>query len=106
MVDLKILSDLAAYHSHRAAAGLSYALFEKTHDLNALDDAIHDETEATNAWADIVRDAGDVYNFDLMMGLPQADLSGHWRDELVKLKDGLAALKRTAGAITAWRLAA
>lgn len=94
IVDLKILSDLAAYHSHRAAAGLSYALFEKTHDLNALDDAIHDETEATGAWADIVRDAGDVYNFDLMMGLPQADLSGHWRDELVKLKDGLAALKK------------
>lgn len=92
IVDLKILSDLAAYHSHRAAAGLSYALFEKTNDLKALDDAIYSETEATDAWSDIVRDAGDVYNFDLMMGLPQADLSGHWRDELVKLKDGLAAL--------------
>ena len=93
MVDLKILSDLAAYHSHRVLAGLSYALFEKSHDLNALDDAIHHETEATDAWAGIVRDAGDVYTFDLMMGLPQHDLSGHWRDELVKLKDGLAALK-------------
>ena len=62
---------------------MSYALFEKTHDLNALDDAIHHETEATDAWAGIVRDAGDVYTFDLMMGLPQHDLSGHWRDELV-----------------------
>ncbi len=29
-----------------------------------------------------------------MMGLPQADLSGHWQDELVKLKDGLASLKK------------
>jgi len=94
IVDLKILSDLAAYHSHRAEAGLNYALFERTHDLNALDDAIQSETEATDAWAGMVRDAGDVYNFDLMMGLPQADLSGHWRDELVKLNDGLAALKQ------------
>ena len=94
ITDLKILSDLAAYHSHRVLAGLSYALFEKAHDANALDDAIQRETEATDAWAEIVHDAGDVYNFDLMMGLPQADLSGHWRDELVKLKDGLAALKQ------------
>jgi hypothetical protein len=94
MVDLKILSDLAAYHARRIPAGLDLALFEKTHDLNALDDAIQHEIEAIAAWGDIVRDAGDVYNFDLMMGLPQGDLSGHWRDELVKLNDGLAALKR------------
>ena len=94
MVDLKMLSDLADYHSHRVLAGLSYALFERTHDLNELDDAIHQETEATNGWAEMVKDAGDVYGFDLMMGLPQHDLSGHWRDELVKLNDGLAALKK------------
>jgi hypothetical protein len=94
IVDLKILSDLSAYHSHRVLAGLSYALFEQSHDLNALDDAIQHETDATNAWAEIVRDASDVYSFDLMMGLPQHDLSGHWRDELVKLKAGLAALEK------------
>jgi hypothetical protein len=94
IVDLQILSDLAAYHSYWSAAGMSYALFENTHDLNALDDAIQRESDATAAWAGIVRDAGDVYNFDLMMGLPQADLSGHWRDELLKLKDGLATLKK------------
>jgi hypothetical protein len=93
MVDLKILSGLAAYHSHRIPAGVSYALFEQTHDLNALDDAILHEKQAADAWSDIVRDAGDVYNFDLMMGLPEYDLSGHWRDELVKLKDGLATLE-------------
>ncbi len=94
IVDLKMLSDLAEYHSHRAVAGLSYALFEKTHDLNALDDAIDKEAQAVGAWAQISLDAGDVYGFDLMMGLPQDDLSGHWRDELVKLRDGLAALRR------------
>lgn len=94
IVDLKILADLAEYHSRRVIAGLSFALFEKTHDLNMLDDAIEHESEAVDAWAKIVKDAGDVYNFDLMMGLPQYDLSGHWRDELVKLKDGLEALKK------------
>ena len=94
IVDLKILSDLAEYHSHRVLAGLSMALYEKTHDLNMLDDAIRRESEAVDAWAKIVQDAGDVYSYDLMMGLPQFDLSGHWRDELAKLKNGLEGLKR------------
>jgi hypothetical protein len=94
MVDLKILSDLADYHAHRIPAGLRYALFERTQDLNALDDAISYEKQATEAWARIVRDAGDVYNYDLMMGLPEFDLSGHWRDELLKLKAGVSALEK------------
>ncbi len=93
IVDLKVLSDLAEYHSHRVMAGLSFVLYQKTHDAIMLDDAIQREGEAVDAWARIVQDAGDVYNFDLMMGLPQFDQSGHWRDELVKLKSGLETLK-------------
>jgi hypothetical protein len=93
-VDLSVLADLAEYHSHRAVAGLSYALFEKTHDLNALDDALQQEAQAVSAWAKITRDAGDVYSFDLKMGLCEADLCGHWRDELIKLREGLAALRK------------
>jgi len=98
IVDLKILADLAEYHARRVLAGLSLALYEKTHDLNMLDNAIQREGEAVNAWAKIVNDAGDVYNFDLIMGLPEYDLSGHWRDELVKLKDGLDILKKQRAA--------
>jgi hypothetical protein len=98
IVDLRILSDLAEYHSRRVLAGLTFALFEKSHDLNMLDDAIQHEGEAVNAWAKIVKDAGDFYNFDLKMGLPQYDLSGHWRDELVKLEDGLDTLKKQRAA--------
>ncbi len=94
MVDLKILANLALYHSQRIPAGLSYSLFEKTGDLNALDDAIAGEKRALEAWEGIVRAAGDVYNVDLMMGLAEFDLSGHWKDELVKLKAGVAALER------------
>lgn len=94
LVDLRILADLAEYHSHRVVAGLNYALFEKSHDLNALDDAIHTEAQAVDAWAKISRDAGDVYSVDLKMGLCQADLCGHWRDELIKLQEGLAALEK------------
>ena len=93
MVDLRILANLALYHSRRIPAGLSYALFTLTHDRNALDDAIDGERGAIQAWEGIIHAAGDAYNSDLMMGLPEFDLSGHWKDELVKLKAGLTKLE-------------
>src|SRR5215510_4722923 len=46
IVDLKILANLALYHSRRIQAGISYALFKQSQDLNALDDAIAGEARA------------------------------------------------------------
>jgi hypothetical protein len=104
IVDLKILANLALYHSRRAKAGFSYALFKHSKDLNALDDAIGHETEAIEAWEKIVEAAGDVYNDNLMMGRERSGLSGHWKDELAKLKQGLDKLidqrEKSASAVT------
>jgi len=93
IVDLKILANLALYHSRRAKAGFSYALFKHSKDLNALDDAIGYEAEAIKAWEKIVEAAGDVYNDNLMMGRESSGLSGHWKDELGKLRKGLHKLQ-------------
>jgi hypothetical protein len=104
IVDLKILANLALYHSRRAKAGFSYALFKRSKDLNALDDAIGHEAEAIGAWEKIAEAAGDVYNDNLMMGRERSGLSGHWKDELAKLKQGLDKLvdqrKKSASAVT------
>ena len=94
MVDLKILAYLALYHSRRIHAGLNWALFEEAQHVRALDDAIHHESQAIAAWEKIVESAGDVYHHNLMMGRPSADLAGHWKDELVALKEGLKELQR------------
>jgi dienelactone hydrolase len=94
MVDLKILANLALYHSRRIHAGLSYALFKQAQDASALDDAIAHEGRAIQAWEKLVEAAGDVYNDNLMMGLPSSGLAGHWKDELVELKKGLKALQQ------------
>ena len=94
IVDLKILADLALYHSRRIHAGLSYALFKQSQDVTALEDAIAHEGRAIEAWEQIVAAAGDVYNDNLMMGLPSSGLAGHWKDELVELKKGLKALQQ------------
>jgi len=94
MVDLRILAGLALYHSRRARAGLSLAMFKHSQDANALDDAIRHEGEAIEAWEGIVAAAGDVYHDNLMMG---RGLSGHWKDELEELKSGLKQLRRQRG---------
>ena len=93
MTDLRILAYLALYHSHRANAGVGYALFKHSKDLNALDDAVSHEAEAIKAWEKIVEAAGDVYNDNLMMGREGSGLSGHWKDELVRLRKGLEKLQ-------------
>jgi hypothetical protein len=93
LVDLRILAHLARYHARRIRTGLAYALFTATQDRNALDDAVAHERQAIAAWTDLVAAAGDVYAGDLMMGLRSAGLSGHWRDELVALRHGLAQLE-------------
>ena len=94
ITDLKILSNLALYHSRRIPAAVSYRLFERTKDVSVLDDAIAYERNAIEAWRQIVSAAGDFYADDLMMGNRGKDVSGHWKDELVSLEKGLANLEQ------------
>ncbi len=94
MVDLRMLANLALYHSRRARAGVRWSLYQRSNHLGALSAAIRQETQAIEAWQKMVEAAGDVYHDDIMMGRRGSDLSGHWRDELVKLKAGLVKLQQ------------
>ncbi|UCG48556.1 MAG: hypothetical protein JSU94_02035 [Phycisphaerales bacterium] len=94
VVDLRILANLALYHGHRSQAGAAYALFTRSRDLNALDDAIAREKDAIGAWEKLVAAAGDFYCDNMMMGRARSGLSGHWRDELAALKKGLDRLEQ------------
>jgi hypothetical protein len=94
VVDLKILASLAEYHARRIPAGISYALFQQSQDLNALEDAIAGEGRAIKAWEEVVQAAGDVYNDNLAFGRKHVDHAGHWRNELEALRNGLSELER------------
>jgi hypothetical protein len=94
IVDLKILGNLALYHSRRIPAAVSYRLYVRTKDAAALDDAIASERGAVEAWRQLVAAAGDVYADDLMMGARSRNLCGHWKDELAALEKGLSTLER------------
>ena len=93
MTDLCILAHLGLYHSRRIHAGLHWALYQRSGDLHELDDAIAGESRAIEAWRGLVEAAGDAYADDLMMGRRSAGLSGHWRDELSALEEGLCSLR-------------
>lgn len=94
ITDLKILAGLALYHSRRIPAAVSYRLFDRTKDPETLNDAIGYERSAIDAWREMVTAAGDFYADDLRMGVRGASLCGHWKDELIALDKGLAALVR------------
>ena len=94
ITDLKILANLALFHSRRIPAAVSYRLFEWTKDPRALDDAIAAERSAIEAWRHLVAAAADFYAEDLMMGVRGASLCGHWKDELAALEAGVIALER------------
>ncbi len=91
VVDLKMLSNLALYHSRRIPAAVSYCLFLRTQDIAALDDAIANENKALETWQQLVNAAGDYYPDRILIG--RNPLSGHWKDELVLLNKGLEKLK-------------
>ena len=93
-MDLKILTQLAAFHAQRIPAAISYCLFQRTQNPTALTDAIAGERKAIAAWRQLVDAAGDVYANDLAMGTRGAQLCGHWRDELKALEKGLTALEQ------------
>lgn len=94
VTDLKVLANLALYHARRIPAAVSFRLFGRTQNPNALDDAIAHERTAVEAWRQLVAAAGDVYTDDLMMGVRSASLCGHWKHELAALEKGLLALER------------
>lgn len=94
ITDLEILANLALYHARRIPAAVYYRLYERTHDVAALDSAIRQEGRAIEAWQQIVSSAGDYYTDNLQMGVSTAGLCGHWKDELIRLKEDLSRLKQ------------
>ena len=91
--DLRILAQLAAYHSHRLIAGVYFNLYEKSGDPFALDDAIKQEELAREAWSGMVQAAGDVYSEQLIFGVEEKGFPGHWKDQLDELDRGLKVLR-------------
>ncbi len=93
VTDLKILAQLARFHSRRALAAVHYNLFKRGLKLPELVAATYGEKDAVAAWRELVAIAGDRYAPDLAMGARNHNLCGHWRDELKRLEASLKELE-------------
>jgi len=92
IADLGILGGLSLYYAYRIPAAIYYRLYDRTKNAASLDSAIMYEKKAVAAWRQLVHAAGDMYTSDLMMGLREANLCGHWKDELAALEKDLTGL--------------
>jgi hypothetical protein len=91
--DLRILAQLAQYHSARMQAALWYNVYLQTEDEFALNQCLAAESDAIAAWKRIIAAAGDVYPETLKFGVHRVGFSWHWKEELAKLEDGYEKLK-------------
>jgi hypothetical protein len=85
ITDLRILAELARYHSWRLLAGVQYNLYKQAGDLAAFDEAVADERHALEAWKQMVNAAGDVYNENLAFGAHAVGFARHWKEEYALL---------------------
>lgn len=93
LADLEILAHLAAFHSHRLPAGLAYALYQQTGASGDLATAVAEERLAVAAWQRIVDAAAGIYAEDLQFGAHAVGFPHHWKEELTRLRQGLATLE-------------
>jgi len=98
-IDIAMQCGIGQFFGAKFRAGLSLALFQKTGDRRALDQAVAFYRKARNAWADVAGHANGVYVADLTVG-EEPQQRGHWADRLPAVDRDIAAVERlssTAG---------
>ena len=91
ITDCRILSGLARYYAARLPAAVDYDVYKQNGSLAAFDAAVAGERRAIDAWASIVKAAGDVYAPSLPFGA-RPYFPRHWRDELDRMQADLEKL--------------
>jgi len=91
--DVRVAAALGRFFAGKLRAATGHALFVRTGDVAALEDAVAHYGAAREAWAEAAAAARPVYQADLTFG-PEPHLRGHWTDRLPAIDTDLAALDR------------
>jgi hypothetical protein len=92
--DVEILAGLGRFFAYKLRAGVLYAVFERTHFLPDLEQAIRMYHTARDVWAQLSQTAG-VYRWDVTFGYDK-HLRGHWIDRLPPIDEDIARLEKLA----------
>ncbi len=94
-VDVTIQSGLGWFFAAKLRAGVVYAIYDRTGDPKALEEALKVYRTAREIWARLATQAQDVYVRDITFGLEQ-QLRGHWQDRLAAIDQDIADMEKRA----------
>ena len=92
-IDIAIQSGIGRFFAQKLRAGVWYALYQRTRDANALEQAISAYRSAHSVWARFAEQAEGVYVDDLTFGL-NSNLRGHWMDRLAAIDQDILDMEK------------
>ena len=92
-VDVRVQAGLARFFAAKLRAALGHALYERTRELAALQEAMRHYRAARAAWQGLVKATEGVYRKDLAFGR-DAWLRGHWADRMAAIDADLAEMEK------------
>ncbi len=92
-IDVAIQSGLGRFYASKLRSGVLYALYERTGDRAALEEAVKQYRAARDAWAELANRAKGVYRSDITYGF-EYQLRGHWLDRLPAIDEDVADMAR------------
>jgi hypothetical protein len=91
-IDMHIQAALGRFFAAKLRAGVLYAIYERTGDRTALNDAVASYRTAAAAWAEIVEAARGVYAADLSAS-DRFSERGQWSDRQAAIDDDIARMQ-------------
>lgn len=91
--DVEIQSGLGLFFAAKFRCAVLYAIFARTGNRTALDEALNAYHRARAAWAGLAEQARGVYVPDITYG-PEKNLRGHWLDRLAGIDDDIAEMEK------------
>jgi hypothetical protein len=102
-IDVAMQIGLGLFYGAKMRSGVLYAIYERSGDRTALEEALKRYRSARTYWAAIAERARNVYQPDITVG-GEAFLRGHWLDRLAAIDEDIAdmaqRLEQTQGSDT------
>ena len=92
LIDLRVLVQLGRFFAGKFRSAFTYALFRRTGERTALEEAIHDLEQAHGAYRQISTIVSCVYRDELAFGTGISE-HGHWSDRTTAMVEDLHLLK-------------
>lgn len=92
-IDVSMQAGLGGFFGAKFRSGVLYAIFEKTGDRTALQEALKAYQKARVFWADLANRAKEVYKPDITIG-ERSYLRGHWLDRLPAIDEDIAEMAK------------